>query len=559
VWDPPRRAAVATALQRPDLSYAADTAAHVEGILGDYAARLVATHVATCEATRVRGERSEAMLDLSMTCLDRRTAELAALVDEFTRADDDVRERAVAAARHLSDPSGCADVGRLALPVAPPADPDGRAEVREIEHGLDVLTAQRLTGRYREAQAQIGALVDRARAVNHLPTLAEALALQATLLADTGDVDAAITVGHEATYAAEAGHHDEALARVRTRLVHWLGYAATREAEALAMARQAQATIERLGGDPVLAADLARELPSVKQAAGDWEDSHRLALDALARIEAAYGPDAPDTADALHNLGVTEQTLGRPADALPRHDRSIAIWTAAFGPDHPEVAFGYSARANALGSLGRLDEALAGQLRVRAIWEGAFGREHPRVAATINNIGVYQMQLGKLAEARETLTRGVALWQRLEPEGPRMSEILTSMGQIHHAEGDHAGALAAHRRAHAIAEKIEGEGGATAARHAANIGFELLELGRAAEAVPLFTRARAALTAAVGPRDPMLVQLLDGLGEAHARTGDRAAAAECYREELAILSAGAPDPAAVARVEGLLARLQSAH
>ena len=91
-----------------------------------------------------------------------------------------------------------------------------------------------------------GAVVDRARATGHTPILAEALALQATLLADTGDVDAAIKVGHEATYAAEAGHHDEVLARVRTRLVHWLGYVATREAEALAMARQAQATIDRL-------------------------------------------------------------------------------------------------------------------------------------------------------------------------------------------------------------------------------------------------------------------------------------------------------------------------
>jgi Tetratricopeptide repeat len=52
---------------------------------------------------------------------------------------------------------------------------------------------------------------------------------------------------------------------------------------------------------------------------------------ALAIAEAAYGPDHPQTAVALDNLGIALRSQERPADALPLQERALAISEAALG------------------------------------------------------------------------------------------------------------------------------------------------------------------------------------------------------------------------------------
>ncbi|HVE86942.1 MAG TPA: protein kinase, partial [Myxococcales bacterium] len=75
-WDAPRKAAVQQALLQAHSPYAKDVWAGVERTLDDYAAAWVAMQRDACEATRVRGEQSEAMLDLRGQCLERRARDL---------------------------------------------------------------------------------------------------------------------------------------------------------------------------------------------------------------------------------------------------------------------------------------------------------------------------------------------------------------------------------------------------------------------------------------------------------------------------------------------------
>jgi Tfp pilus assembly protein PilF len=58
---------------------------------------------------------------------------------------------------------------------------------------------------------------------------------------------------------------------------------------------------------------------------------------ALTLKEAAYGPDHPEVARTLTNLGVVQGELGEPTVALATLERALAIQKAAYGPDHPEV------------------------------------------------------------------------------------------------------------------------------------------------------------------------------------------------------------------------------
>lgn len=65
------------------------------------------------------------------------------------------------------------------------------------------------------------------------------------------------------------------------------------------------------------------------------EASHRRALSA--RLE-SRGPDHPEVATSLNNLGVLARRQGRLAEAERLHRRALAIRRATLGPDHPDVA-----------------------------------------------------------------------------------------------------------------------------------------------------------------------------------------------------------------------------
>src|SRR5262249_13144641 len=90
VWDAPIRAQVEQAFARSGAPHAAETWQRFATGLDAYAARWVERRVEICEATRVRGEQSDALLDLRMSCADRRLDELRALAALYLHADADL-------------------------------------------------------------------------------------------------------------------------------------------------------------------------------------------------------------------------------------------------------------------------------------------------------------------------------------------------------------------------------------------------------------------------------------------------------------------------------------
>jgi tetratricopeptide (TPR) repeat protein len=92
---------------------------------------------------------------------------------------------------------------------------------------------------------------------------------------------------------------------------------------------------------------------------------------ALAIIEAAYGPDHPEVAGTLTNLGIVVQQLGELGAARSAQERSLAIFEAAYGPDHPQVARTLTNLGLVLQELGELGAAQAAQERALAIKEAA--------------------------------------------------------------------------------------------------------------------------------------------------------------------------------------------
>jgi tetratricopeptide (TPR) repeat protein len=87
---------------------------------------------------------------------------------------------------------------------------------------------------------------------------------------------------------------------------------------------------------------------------------------AIAIFERELGPDHPDLATLLDNLGVVSRREGDPAAAIRLHRRALAIHVAALGPDHPQTAtteYGLGLALHAMGdraALGHLERACAG-------------------------------------------------------------------------------------------------------------------------------------------------------------------------------------------------------
>ncbi|HEX8536124.1 MAG TPA: serine/threonine-protein kinase, partial [Cystobacter sp.] len=72
LWDGARKAALGQAFQATGKPNAEESWSRTAQVLDTYAGDWAAMHVEACEATRVRGEQSDAVLSLRMACLERR-------------------------------------------------------------------------------------------------------------------------------------------------------------------------------------------------------------------------------------------------------------------------------------------------------------------------------------------------------------------------------------------------------------------------------------------------------------------------------------------------------
>jgi tetratricopeptide (TPR) repeat protein len=80
--------------------------------------------------------------------------------------------------------------------------------------------------------------------------------------------------------------------------------------------------------------------------------------------------------------------LGELPAARATLERALAIEEAAYGPDHPEVAMTLGNLGNVQRELGELPVVRATLERALAIFKTIYGADHPRVAMTLGNLGI---------------------------------------------------------------------------------------------------------------------------------------------------------------------------
>jgi tetratricopeptide (TPR) repeat protein len=139
---------------------------------------------------------------------------------------------------------------------------------------------------------------------------------------------------------------------------------------------------------------------------------------------AAEGAGLEEAGTLFSELGAHLWMVAEYAGARAAYERALAIDEAVYGPDHPQVAIRVNNLGLVLRDLGELAGARAAYERALAIDEAVYGPDHPQVATDVNNLGGVLRALGDLAGARAAYERTLAILERFRPpEHPRIAIV----------------------------------------------------------------------------------------------------------------------------------------
>ena len=302
VWDAPRKQAIQQALVATRVSYAEDTWTRVEKRLDDYAAALTSTTQGACEATRVRGEQSEAMLDLRASCLEERLDELHALGDALANADARTVGKAVRAASSLPSLDPCSALDQLSAATRLPSEPAKRAEIRALRAEIAAATEIRLTGgSSTRSWKRLEPIQQRVMATGFGP-LVTAWTVAAVQARTDHDLKDTAAEWEGAIELADTYHLDRVRADGQMRLGLVLNDLGEHEEARLFLALSG-ATLARIGGDPALGLerDMYEGLNFLNE--GKYVDAVRVLEPAILHANAAHVADRSRVAIAETLLG----------------------------------------------------------------------------------------------------------------------------------------------------------------------------------------------------------------------------------------------------------------
>jgi CHAT domain-containing protein/tetratricopeptide (TPR) repeat protein len=327
-------------------------------------------------------------------------------------------------------------------------------------------------------------------------------------------------------------------------------------------------------------------------ARGKYAEAVRAFRHCLDVVKEVYGPDHPNTARSLANLGALLKKSGKAALGKPYLEQAVALHRKVMGDDHPDTAAALVHLGSALATLGKLAQARPLLEESLAIRRSALGNLHPRTAESLNVLGTLLLQAGEVRPAQRCLEEALTIRRKVLPAGHvSIAESLTNLGQALAAAGEYGPSrrcteegLAMFRKAlgaghpHTLTARnnygamLERQGDLLAARtcfeqalagsrkelgedHRGtavarnNLAGVLNELGEAPLARALFEANLAFARRELGTEHPFTVSCLNNLGWTLTSLRDFEGARRYFEEALALrtaaLPAGHPDIAAV--------------
>jgi eukaryotic-like serine/threonine-protein kinase len=492
VWNDERAGALERAFSASGASYAEASLRTVRAALGGWREAWTSAYTDACEDSRVRASQSDQALDARMTCLERQRVETKSLIDALAHADAASVAEGPGAVGALGDVSACSDVASLTSVAAP--SPDSHDAVAKLDARVAAAKVLATTGRHAEAVREGRLLVSEAEAIAYDPLRATAELVLADALVRTSDLAGAEEHALAGLWAAERAADQPQVVRA------WLALAAVagsrgRYPEAERACRHAEAALAHIEA-PALRAQLDHALGVVHTNLGDYPAAERelgAALEARVRL---LGDEHLDVARTYTSLGNLARAKGDAALAEKHHSRAREIDRQLLGASHPNEARHLHNLARVRLLQGDRAAAQRDYEAALALKRATLGDRHPEVAISENSLGLLFLEAGELAPARQHFEAALAILSgttnvesattlynlgllldrqgdrdaalaRLEEardlfttlvgaQHARVVEVELAVGDVQRGRGDAGAALAAYRRAQAIAGRLPG-------------------------------------------------------------------------------------------------------
>lgn len=495
-WSADVRASIGRAFASSTRPYAPAVWSQVSARIDDYAARWVALHTEACEATRVRGDPSGALLDRRMSCLARRRDHLVATLDLLARGGDEPVDAAFTLVGRLPALAPCAEAGSEAA-VALPDDLAVRARVEAARAEVARARATYDAGRYDEALALADRTAAEARELAYEPLLVEALLVRGDALQTRGRHDEARVDLREATWTAIAIGHDTVAVEAAASLV-WLESEYVRDFAAAAQwVEVARSELRRSGSPPAMAARVGNVIGVSMVNVGRWDE-------ALAEYEHALGliVDNPAEAYTAHGLRVNMANVyvgrGEGGRAREIYERELEGLEAMLGHDHPKVNALRNLLSDALSESGELDRAIVLGEATLASMHRVYGERGSELARAAMGLAISYVR----AERRD---EGLVLYRRardlFSASGDRtgLALALANLGSLEIERGAYDAAEIALDRALALQHEIYGRESSDMVYPMIGKVDVLQAQGRLDEAEAMADQAERIATATLGP------------------------------------------------------------
>jgi tetratricopeptide (TPR) repeat protein len=486
VWDAATKDRMRAAFGKSGRPYAEDAFARTSAVLDGYAHDWAAMRTSACEATRLRGEQSEELLDLRMECLDQRGRELRELGELLAGADAALVDKAEQAAESLTPLSECANTAALKSVVRLPRDPAALAKVNAVRDRIARGKALFLASRLKDGLAWMTSVAEEAKGAHHPSTEAEALTTLALLQWRAGDTEHAESNFKSALFAAESGKDDETAARDCIFLVRTWVDQQPRAADGLFWAQNASAWASRLGGSvPKVDFELEEALGALYWGRAQFPEARAHYERALALAQKRSGPEGADVSTALGDLSLVLWDMDQLEESVAFAERGLAIVEKTRGPTHPAVGQALNQVSMGMFELGRLDESEKALLRARAIMEPFTPASDPWIGMVQGGLAENYKYQGRFDDSLRLLR--ATLPTQTAPD--IVGYLQTEIGAVLNRQGKPAEALPWLEKGLAVKEKAYGSEHRDLAETLLGLGLARLALAQPAPAIAALERA----------------------------------------------------------------------
>jgi tetratricopeptide (TPR) repeat protein len=266
---------------------------------------------------------------------------------------------------------------------------------------------------------------------------------------------------------------------------------------------------------------------------GRYQEAIPIAERAVEVAKRVRGPEHPETAEALSNLGLVFEKIGDDAKAEPLYKEALRILEKT--PEHPRTA----RSLNKLGSLYRgvheyakAEPLFQEALRVR---QKVLGPEHPGTAQSLNNLGELYEAMDEYAKAEPPLQEALRVRQKvLGRENPLMAQSLNNLARLYRTMGEYAKAEPLFQEALRVRQKVLGPENPLTAQSLNNLAWLYQPMGEYAKAEPLFQEALRIRRKVFGSENPLTAQSLNNLAWLYQRMGEYAKAEPLFQEALRV-------------------------